>query len=248
MQARGESLLYYGLRRRGGRCGSVGGGIGPRNQRTPLPARDVRPRAELAALDGLRHAAGVAGPSRSGRSRRRHRRSSRSRRSSARICRQVEGPGRSGSVPAVHADGGARKLEPDAPYPGGAGTGLPGSEWGSASASDAMCARRLDALGAYDTAKADPSRRPSEGRTARPPLSACTTCSTRGSSRPWAAAANHSHLRRKRHDLVVCLRNGFTPPPVADKTAKPAVFGRRLQAAVSGPRKLNRKIIQGTHH
>ena len=48
--------------------------------------------------------------------------------------------------------------------------------------------------------------------------------------------------------LVVCLRNGFTPPPVADKTAKPAVFGRRLQAAVSGPRKLNRKIIQGTHH
>ena len=36
--------------------------------------------------------------------------------------------------------------------------------------------------------------------------------------------------------------------PVADKTAKPAVFVRRLQAAVSGPRKLNRKIIQGTHH
>ena len=36
--------------------------------------------------------------------------------------------------------------------------------------------------------------------------------------------------------------------PWADKTAKPAVFGRRLKAAVSGPRKLNRKIIQGTHH
>ena len=52
----------------------------------------------------------------------------------------------------------------------------------------------------------------------------------------------------RRVGLVVCLRNGFTPPPVADKTAKPAVFGRRLQAAVSGPRKLNRKIIQGTHH
>ena len=48
--------------------------------------------------------------------------------------------------------------------------------------------------------------------------------------------------------LVVCLRNGFTSPPVADKTAKPAVFGRRLKAAVSGPRKLNRNIIQGTHH
>ena len=65
---------------------------------------------------------------------------------------------------------------------------------------------------------------------------------------PERRSARPAGARRRTVRLVVCLRNGFTPPPVADKTAKPAVFGRRLQAAVSGPRKLNRKIIQGTRH
>ena len=48
--------------------------------------------------------------------------------------------------------------------------------------------------------------------------------------------------------VVVCLRNGFTSPHVTDKTAKPAFFGRRLNAAVSDPRQLNRKVIPVTHH
>ena len=49
--------------------------------------------------------------------------------------------------------------------------------------------------------------------------------------------------------LVVCLRNGFTSPHVTDKTAKPAFFGRRLNAAVSDPRKLNPvTLFLWTHH